>query len=159
MTGDASTLIIQLVLLAAIILAPWFNRRSKRVKFVRSALKETSYQTHRGLRPAGNRIRVKRVGDFWGTSTASCRRADLFLPTAGFKRILSRSKPGTPPCKSGQLEKDLGLQASSLRQSALLITFEIMRSFFVGSKEQATKLAALHWWHERTELPHARHQR
>jgi hypothetical protein len=29
MTSDASTLVIQLVLLAAIILAPWFYRTSK----------------------------------------------------------------------------------------------------------------------------------
>ena len=69
----------------------------------------------------------------------------MFLPTAGFKRILFRANPGTPPCKSGQLEKDLGLEASSARQAARLIIFQIMRSFFPGSKEQATKLAALHW--------------
>jgi hypothetical protein len=87
-----------------------------------------------------------------GHKHCNCRRDDLFLPTAGFKRILSRAKPGTPPCKSGQLEKDLGLEASSLRHAARLIIFEIMRSFFVGSKEQVTKLAALHWWRERTEL-------
>jgi len=43
------------------------------------------------------------------------------------------------------LEKDLGLEASSLRHAARLIIFEIMRSFSLGSKEQATKLAALHW--------------
>src|SRR5512132_2140633 len=86
-----------------------------------------------------------------GHKHCNCRRDDLFLPTAGFKRILSRAKPGTPPCKSGQLEKDLGLEASSLRHAARLIIFEIMRSFFVGSKEQVTKLAALHWWRERTE--------
>ena len=53
-------------------------------------------------------------------------------------------KSGTPPCKSGQLEKDLGLEASSLRHAARLIIFEIMRSFFLGSKEQATNLAAPH---------------
>jgi hypothetical protein len=35
-------------------------------------------------------------------------------------------KSGTPPCKSGQLEKDLGLEASSLRHAASLIIFEIM---------------------------------
>ena len=29
MTGDTSTLVIQFVFLAAIILAPWFHRRSK----------------------------------------------------------------------------------------------------------------------------------
>src|SRR6266576_1713859 len=74
----------------------------------------------------------------------NCRRADLFLPTAGFKRILSRANSGTPPCKSGQLEKDLGLEASSLKQAARLIILEVMRSFFFGSKEQATKSAALH---------------
>src|SRR6266404_448979 len=86
----------------------------------------------------------KRVG-FYGTSTANCRRADLFFPKAGFVQILSSDKSGTPPCKSGQLEKDLGLEASSLRHAARLIIFEIMRSFSLGSKEQATKLAALHW--------------
>jgi hypothetical protein len=58
---------------------------------------------------------------------------------------LPSGKSGTPPCKSGQLEKDLGLEASSLRHVAQLIIFEIMRSFFLGSKEQATKSAALHW--------------
>ena len=100
-------------------------------------------------------MRVKRVGEFQGTSTANCRRADLFFPEAGFVQILSSDKSGTPPCKSGQLEKDLGLEASSRRQAVRLIIFEIMRSFFVGSKEQTTKLAALHWWRERTE-PSAR---
>jgi hypothetical protein len=34
------------------------------------------------------------------------------------------------------------LEASSLRQAARLIIFEIMRSFFLGSKEEAAKLAA-----------------
>ena len=34
-------------------------------------------------------------------------------------------KSGTPPCKSGQLEKDLGLEASSLGHAARLIIFEI----------------------------------
>jgi hypothetical protein len=36
------------------------------------------------------------------------------------------AKSGTPPCKSGQLEKDLGLEASSLRHAERLIIFEIM---------------------------------
>jgi hypothetical protein len=76
----------------------------------------------------------KRVGEFYGTSTANCRRADSFFPKAGFVQILSSGKSGTPPCKSGQLEKDLGLEASSLRHAARLIIFEIMRSFFIGSK-------------------------
>ena len=49
----------------------------------------------------------------------------------------------------------LGIGSEFSQTSALLIIFEIMRSFFVGSKEQATKLAALHWWRERTE-PSAR---
>jgi hypothetical protein len=44
---------------------------------------------------------------------------------------------------SGQLEKDLGLEASSARQAARLIIFESMRSFFLGSKEQATKVSRL----------------
>jgi hypothetical protein len=41
-------------------------------------------------------------------------------------QILSPGKPGTPPCKSGQLEKDLGLEVSSVRHAARLIIFEIM---------------------------------
>src|SRR6266480_7515183 len=49
-----------------------------------------------------------------------------------FGRVTS-GKSGTPPCKSGQLEKDLGLEARSLRHAARLIIFEIMKSFFVGS--------------------------
>jgi hypothetical protein len=60
-------------------------------------------------------------------------------------RRLPLGESGTPPCKSGQLEKDFGLEASSLRHPARLIIFEIMSSFFLGSREQATMLAALHW--------------
>jgi hypothetical protein len=37
---NTSTFVIQLVLLAAIILAPWFYRRSKRVRFVSLRPKE-----------------------------------------------------------------------------------------------------------------------
>src|SRR5213083_2121787 len=47
-------------------------------------------------------------------------------------RKLPSGKPG-PPCKSGQLKKDLGLEVSSARHAARLVIFEIMRSFFVGS--------------------------
>src|SRR5437868_11379869 len=43
---------------------------------------------------------------------------------------LPPGKSGTPPCKSGQLEKDLGLEVSSARHAARLIISEIMRSFF-----------------------------
>ena len=38
-----------------------------------------------------------------------------------------------------------GIGSEFRRHAARLIIFEIMRSFFLGSKEQATKLAALHW--------------
>jgi hypothetical protein len=58
--------------------------------------------------------------------------------------MLSSGKSETPPCKSGQLEKDLGLQASSLRHAARLIIFKIMRPSSLVQREQATKLAALH---------------
>src|SRR6266699_709559 len=54
----------------------------------------------------------------------------LFLPRAGSIQTLPPGKPGTPPCKSGQLEKDLGLEVSSARHAARLIISEIMRSFF-----------------------------
>ena len=50
----------------------------------------------------------------------------FFLPKAGFIQILSPGKSGTPPCKSGQLEKDLELEVSSVRHAARLIIFEIM---------------------------------
>src|SRR5881396_2806871 len=61
-----------------------------------------------------------------GPKHSNCQRDDFFLPKAGFIRILSPGKPGTPPCKSGQLEKDLGLEVSSVRHAARLIIFEIM---------------------------------
>jgi hypothetical protein len=99
---------------------------------------EVRNSSHVILSAAYDACGSKRVGEFYGTSTANCRRADLFFPKAGFMQILSSGKSGTPPCKSGQLEKDLGLEASSLRHAARLIIFEIMRSFFLGSKEQAS---------------------
>jgi hypothetical protein len=46
--------------------------------------------------------------------------------------IPSPGKPGTPPCKSGQLEKDLELEVSSVRHAARLIIFEVM--FWIESK-------------------------
>ena len=42
-------------------------------------------------------------------------------------RILVLGKLGTPPCRSGQLKKDLGLEVSSVRDAVRLM-FEIMRS-------------------------------
>src|SRR5439155_26670783 len=38
-----------------------------------------------------------------------------------------------PPCKSGQLKKDLGLEVSSARHAARLEISEVMKFFFVGS--------------------------
>ena len=38
-------------------------------------------------------------------------------------QILSSGKAGASPCKSGQLEKEFGLEASSLRHAARLIVF------------------------------------
>ena len=61
-----------------------------------------------------------------GATTCNCQRDALFFRRAGFIQILSSGKSGTPPCKSGQLEKDFGLEASSLRHAARLIIFEIM---------------------------------
>src|SRR4029450_4322949 len=54
-------------------------------------------------------------------------------------------KSGTPPCKSGQLEKDLGLEVSSARHAAPLIIFEIMRSFFVSFKCSTRSLTFWIW--------------
>ena len=105
--------------------------------------KEQVTRTHASRKPLTMHVSPSALGEFYGTSTANCRRADLFFPKAGFVQILSSGKSGTPPCKSGQLEKDLGLEASSLRHAARLIIFEIMRSFFLGSKEQATKPSRL----------------
>jgi hypothetical protein len=48
-----------------------------------------------------------------GTSHRNCQRDALFFRRAGFIQILSSGKSGTPPCKSRQLEKDLGLEAIS----------------------------------------------
>src|SRR5437016_5176582 len=80
-----------------------------------------------------------------GPKHSNCQRDDFFLPKAGFIRILSPGKPGTPPCKSGQLEKDLGLEVSSARHAARLIIFEFMRSFFVGSSALVAHLPDLRY--------------
>src|SRR5260370_22130948 len=77
-----------------------------------------------------NRFRLKFAIHFdsriLGHKHCNCQRDNLFLPRAGFIKILSPGKPGTPPCKSGQLEKDLELEVSSFRHAARLIIFEIM---------------------------------
>ena len=54
-------------------------------------------------------------------------------------------KSGTPPCKSGQLEKDLGLEASSAKQAARLIIFDVIKFFFVGSSAPITHLPDLRY--------------
>ena len=54
------------------------------------------------------------------------------MQASPFGRV-TPGKSGTPPCKSGQLEKDLGLEVSSARQAALII-FEVIKFFFVGFK-------------------------
>src|SRR5436305_445997 len=56
--------------------------------------------------------------------------SSLVVNAVGVRVSLLRGKSGTPPCKSGQLEKDLGLEVSSARHAARLIISEIMRSFF-----------------------------
>jgi hypothetical protein len=104
-------------------------------------------------------MRVKRVGEFYGTSTANCRRPTRFFLKAGFVQIVSSGKFGIPPCKSGQLKKDLGLEASSLRHAARLVIFEIMRSFFLWFKRGRR----LSWSPDTGEanaqnFPHARRQ-
>src|SRR5437773_9504090 len=51
---------------------------------------------------------------------------------AGSRSGIFPAKP-EPPCKSGQLKKDLGLEMSSARHAARLIISEFIRSFVVGS--------------------------
>jgi hypothetical protein len=56
---------------------------------------------------------------------------------AGSRKSPDRTRPSDepePPCKSGQLKKDLGLEVSSARHAARLIIFEVMRSFFIIAK-------------------------
>jgi hypothetical protein len=75
---------------------------------------------------------------------------------------LGRLPPGksaTPPCKSGQLEKDLGLEVSSTRQAARLIISEFTRFFFIGSSALGAHLLDLRYTGTNARnLPHARHQ-
>src|SRR5260370_30676309 len=69
-----------------------------------------------------------------GHKHCNCQRDNLFLPRAaraGFIKILSPGKPGTAPCKSGQLEKDLELEVSSFRHATRLIIFECVMRFEV----------------------------
>ena len=57
---------------------------------------------------------------------------------AGSRSGIFPAKP-EPPCKSGQLKKDLGLEMSSARHAARLIISEFIRSFFVGSNGSSPK--------------------
>jgi hypothetical protein len=70
---------------------------------------------------------------------------------------LPPGKSGTPPCKSGQLKKDLGLEVSSPRHAARLLVFESMGSFFIGSGEERLSWPPYTWANART-TPHACHQ-
>lgn len=53
------------------------------------------------------------------------------MPAFPFEWVPS-GRPG-PPCKSGQLKKDLGLEMSSARHAARPIVSEFMRSACIGS--------------------------
>jgi hypothetical protein len=55
---------------------------------------------------------------------------------AGSRKSPDRTRPSDepePPCKSGQLKKDLGLEVSSARHAARLVIFEFIRSSCIGS--------------------------
>jgi hypothetical protein len=75
---------------------------------------------------------------------------------------LGRLPPGkaaTPPCRSGQLEKDLGLEVSSARQAAGLIIVEFIGSFFVSSSAPVAHLLDLPYTGTNARnLPRARRQ-
>jgi hypothetical protein len=64
------------------------------------------------------------------------RCSALYLVVATRSRIsrdrLPSGKRGTPPCRSGQLKKDLGFDASSVADVGR-VRIEIMNSFFVSS--------------------------
>jgi hypothetical protein len=62
--------------------------------------------------------------------------AVAFTPIFDFSIGRGPAERGGPPCKSGQLKKELGLEMSSARHAARLIIFEVMRCFFVGSTVQ-----------------------
>jgi hypothetical protein len=111
MTLDTSTLVVQLVLVTAIISLPGFIG-GVRVRFVPLSLKNKLPDTWRSATGPKSFIH--------GSGTT------FSLPRAGFIQILSPGKPGASPCKSGQLKKDLELEASSARHAARLIIFEIM---------------------------------
>ena len=53
--------------------------------------------------------------------------------SAGSRSGIFPAKP-EPPCKSGQLKKDLGLEMSSARHAARLEISEVMKFLFVGFK-------------------------
>jgi hypothetical protein len=70
------------------------------------------------------------------TSTSSVSVVSRLLPAPPSKLQAARSQLPSPPsdepeppCKSGQLKKDLGLEVSSARHAARLVIFEIMRAF------------------------------
>jgi hypothetical protein len=88
-------------------------------------------------REAASFLRVglgKPATRFGETERTPCSR--LLVRRSDGLAVASSSLPASgkpePPCKSGQLKKDLGLEVSSARHAARLIMFEVMKFLFVG---------------------------
>ena len=85
------------------------------------------------------RARAREASERWSLGDWVGEREPARTNETGFSpdRNLPPDKRGTPPCRSGQLKKDLGLEVSSVKDVARLIS-EIMRlSFFVDSSSSS----------------------
>jgi hypothetical protein len=127
------------------------------------ALKATDKQGEVSARKRRSHSDGVRLNSTFGLSSTDAPKARDSVPRNFWNRVvgarirpkperamqavpLGRLAPGkseTPPCKSGQLEKDLGLEVSSARHAARLIIFEFMRSFFVGPSAPVVHLLDL----------------
>jgi hypothetical protein len=107
--------------------------------------KSAAAETQKKLKDPVKILNVETRPSFLSSlSTSAC----YGFPVASLKVVVSSGLPAKsrsrispdrklpsgepePPCKSGQLKKDLGLEMSSTRHAARLVTLEVMRFFFV----------------------------
>jgi hypothetical protein len=78
-----------------------------------------------------------------GTLTGKWQRDAPFFTQSGLHTDSIFGQVRDATVQVGQLEKDLGLEASSLRHAARLIIVEIMRSFFPWFKGAGDEVSRL----------------
>src|SRR5260370_35101368 len=90
-----------------------------------------------------------------GHKHCNCRRDDLFFSQSGLRTDSIFGQVRDTTVQVWTVGKGLGIRSEFSQTCCAANNFRDHEVLLRWSKEQATKLAALHWWRERTE-PSAR---